>query len=380
MTGSLSNSALSGAGGVLTIDLNAITANYALLSGLAQPAACAAVVKADAYGLGTAPVARALSRAGCDRFFVALPAEATVLRAAVEDARIFVLGGFVPGSEDCFRETGAVPVLGSLDEIAAWATFCSAEKKRLPAVLHLDTGMNRLGLDAISLERVAADPDLLASFETLLIMTHLACSDTPDHALNAVQLERFKKSAARLPAAPLSAANSAGIFNGADYHFDLVRPGIALYGGNPIPANTNPLTPVIGLKAGILQVRDVGSGDSVGYGAAVTYDRPARIAILAAGYADGLFRNLGTGGPAPGYGARIGDHIAPVVGRVSMDLIAVDVTGIPDHLARRGELADLIWKDFGIDEMGCHAGTIGYEILTRLGTRYHRVYLDGETG
>jgi alanine racemase len=367
-------------GARLTVDLAALCDNYRLFAKTANGAVCAGVVKADAYGLGLSPVAGALARTGCEVFFVALPGEAQILRAAVPAAEIYVLDGLLPGTAELLQRIDARPVLGSLQEIEDWARHSQSHGGGLKAALHIDTGMNRLGLSDHELGELLDNQKLLDAFSCSAIMTHLACADNPDHVLNQQQIARFKKLARRLPAAPLSAANSAGILNGPDYHFDLVRPGIGLYGGNPRPGLKSPLKPVVTLEAPVLQLRTVKPGESVGYGAAFTAGSIRKVAILALGYGDGLARALGAGGPRPGAQVYFDGLAAPLIGRVSMDLTAVDVTDIPEDKSRRGMLAEILGQHQSVDQLAHHAGTIGYEILTALGGRYERVYLDGETG
>lgn len=339
---------------VLSIDLGAVVRNWRLLGARHAPGAVAAVVKADAYGLGAVPVSLALRDAGCRHFFVAHAGEGEALRDALGDGpMVAVLNGF--GGEAHPR---LLPVLNSLADIRA---------HRGPALIQLDTGMSRLGLPPAELDGLAADPSPLAGVETLFWMTHLSCADEPDHPLNALQAERFAAACARLPAAPCSFSNSSGLFLGPRFGSDLARPGAALYGLNPTPGQPNPMEPVVRLRAPILQLRDIAAGEAVGYGAGWTAPRPTRIATVALGYADGWPRALD--GRAAGLlrGAR-----APMVGRVSMDLTTFDVTDIPG--AAPGDLVELIGPHQDPDALGAMGGTIGYEILTRLGRRFRREY------
>lgn len=361
--------------GLLTIDLAALKHNYRHMAGLAAAAECAAVVKADGYGLGAAPVAEALAAAGCRTFFVATIEEARRLRQALVGAVIYVLDGLFPETAAIFAEAALRPVLGSLAEIGEWAAFCRARAVRLPAAIHIDTGMNRLGLPASEAEALADDGAPLRAFEVALVMSHLACADTPDHPKNAEQRAAFDALRARLPKAPASLANSAGVLLGAAYHYDMVRPGIGLYGGNPRAAGPNPMRPVAGLEARIAQIRLAQAGESVGYGAARTLAGPTKIATLSVGYADGFMRLLGSSDTRAGAVAYVGDHAAPVLGRVSMDLITIDVTDVPDALLGRGAPVELIGGHVTVDDLAAVAGTIGYEILTSLGRRYERRYV-----
>lgn len=345
-------------GALLTVDCGAVVRNWRRLVARHAPGAVAAVVKADAYGLGAVPIARALHAAGCAHFFVARAAEGEALRAALgEGPMIAVLEGFAPGAHP-----GLVPVLNSLEALRAQA------ERGGRAILHLDTGMGRLGLDAVEAEALIADPAPLARLEILYVMTHLACADEPRHPLNAAQAERFRGLCARLPPLPTSLANSAGLFLGAAYASDLARPGAALYGLNPTPGRPNPMEPVVTLEAPVLQVREIPAGGAVGYGATWRAARPSRIATCALGYADGWRRALSNLGFGVVRGAR-----APLVGRVSMDLTTFDVTDIPG--VRAGDRMRLLGAGQDADAVAGLAGTIGYEVLTGLGPRIARAHL-----
>ncbi|MCH6588849.1 MAG: alanine racemase [Proteobacteria bacterium] len=361
------------AGAILTIDLDAVADNYRRLCAELGATACAAVVKADAYGLGMARVAPALARAGARTFFVAQLEEATALRAMFPvEVEIYVLNGLGAGPVAEFQAGRVHPVLNSLGEIDAWAAAARAAGRALPAAVHIDTGMSRLGLPDDELEALAADRGRLAGIDLRYLVSHLACADRPEHPLNAEQLRRFRAARARLPDAPASFANSSGIFLGADYHLDLARPGVALYGVNPTPGQPNPMRQVVRLQGKILQVREIDASRTVGYGATHRAAGPTRIATVAVGYADGYLRSLSNRGSA-----WLGDRRVPVVGRVSMDLITLDVTGASAEAARPGAFVDLIGADLSTDAVAEAAGSIGYEILTALGRRYHRVYRGG---
>ncbi|MGC2410109.1 MAG: alanine racemase [Methyloceanibacter sp.] len=365
------------ASAILTIDLDALLANYRRLADLSAPAECAAVVKADAYGLGMAAVAPALARAGCKTFFVATLGEAKDLRALLPHATVYVFDGLLAGTAPFYRKHGLRPVLNSPEEIKEWAAFAVATRTRLAAAVHIDSGMNRLGLSAVEVEAIATAKDLWSAFELALVMSHLACADEPEHPKNEAQRRTFEALRSKLPKAIASLANSAGILLGRPYHYDLVRPGIALYGGKARRAEQNPFAPVVHLAGRILQVRDVAAGETVGYGATRTVKRPSRVAILAVGYADGLFRALSVGDDKEGLRVYLGSYPAPILGRVSMDLITVDVTGVPEHLAERGAWVELIGRNVAAHELAAHAGTIDYEVLTNLGARAARSYLGG---
>ena len=401
------------AGGILEVDLAGIAANWRLLEGQAAPARCAAVVKANAYGLGAAPVARALLAAGCRMFFVATLDEGIALRHALgETPEIAVFNGPFPGTAPEFAAHGLVPVLNEPGQIEEWASAAprvlrdaprlrrdapqdedhlSLASKAYPhpeeaaerpsrrthrglstprgsAILHVDTGMARLGLGAGEFAAVVENPP---PFAWRAVMSHLACADCPDHPLNERQLARFAAAAARLPGVTASLAASSGIFLGPSYHFDLVRPGAALYGVNPLPGRPNPLRQIVRLFGKIVQLRQIDRGESVGYGAAHVMEAPGCAAIVAVGYADGWLRSLSHRGCGYLAGTRV-----PLLGRVSMDLVTFDVTAVPEGLAHPGAMIELIGADYGVDDAASDAGTIGYEILCALGSRYHRVYRD----
>lgn len=358
----------------LEIDLDAIASNYRLLAGMAagNGAVCAAVVKADGYGLGATRIGRRLATAGCRTFFVAHLDEAIALRPAVPtDAEVFVLNGLVPQWADDYIAADVAPVLNSLAEIDAWAEAARQHDRRLPACIHIDTGMNRLGLPAREIDALAQTPGRLDAIAVRSVISHLACADTPADCHNDAQMAAFRVATARIGDYPRCLANSSGVFLGPDYHFEMVRPGVALYGINPTPMAPNPMRAVVSLKARILQVRSIDTPQTVGYGASRPVPRGARIATVAVGYADGYLRSLSNRGFA-----MIADRIVPLVGRVSMDLITFDVTDVPEPLARPGATVELIGRHVTADSLADKAGTIGYEILTSLGRRYGRHYLD----
>ncbi len=353
------------AGAILEVDLGGIVANWRLLAEKAAPAQCAAVVKANAYGLGAAPVARALVRAGCRMFAVATLDEGILLRQILGPApEIAILNGPMPGSAAEFVAPRLIPVLNNPGQIAAWQKLGPGP----PAILQVDTGMARLGLDA----REFADfVEHRPPIRWRAVMSHLACADTPDHPLNQRQRARFAAAAAHLPGVPASLAASSGIFLGPEYHFDLVRPGAALYGVNPLPGRPNPLRQIVRLSAKIVQIRQIDSGESVGYGAAHVMQAPGRAAIVGVGYGDGWLRSLSHRGCGYLAGTRV-----PVLGRVSMDLVTFDVSAVPPALAHPGATIELLGDNYSVDDAAADAGTIGYEILTALGPRYHRIYRD----
>ncbi|WPB84978.1 alanine racemase [Sediminicoccus rosea] len=341
--------------GLLTIDCGAVVRNWRRLCETHAGGAVAAVLKADAYGLGAAPIARALRDAGCRHFFVATVEEGEALRATLgEGPMVAVLGGFPAG-----KHAGLTPVLNSLDDVAAHSG---------PAILHVDSGMSRLGLALDELEKLADNPALLDGLEILYVMTHLAAAEDPQHPLNLVQLTRFNEACLRLPRARRSIANSSGIFLGPRFGSELARPGAALYGLNPTPGRPNPMEPVFTLTGQVLQLRNIPPGQTVGYGGAWLATRPSRIATIGIGYADGLPRALE--GRLKG---RYRGQEFPMVGRVSMDLMTFDVTGI--RAMKAGRWIEIIGPHQDADMVAGMAGTIGYELLTSLGRRFRRDYL-----
>lgn len=350
--------------GHLEIDLGAIAANWKMLAAAAPGARCGAPVKADAYGLGARQVVPALYRAGCRDFFVAHPGEALAIRGVSADARIFVLHGPGEAPED-LAAAGIIPVLSTLAQVSTWSAL-GRKYGRLKAALHVDTGMNRLGLDMAEAKNL---PGNLGDIDVVLVLSHLACADIPGHPLTPLQLDRFRRITGLFPGVTHSLANSSGIFLGPDYHFGLVRPGAALYGINPLADKPNPMRPVVRLTAPVLQVRRVDAPDSVGYGAEHAVAGPAVIATVAVGYADGYPRALGGRGVAVVAGQRV-----PIAGRISMDLITLDVTALPPGSVLPGTEVVLIGDGIDVDELGSAAGTIGYDILTRLGRRYIRTW------
>lgn len=362
---------------VLRIDLGALRENWTLLNAATGNAECGGVIKADAYGLGLEPIAHALTREGCRTFFVTTLEEGRQARTVQPGAVIYVLDGLLPDAEEYYSGFDLRPVLSSLAEVRDWARYCSSLNRRFPAAIHLDTGINRLGMQAEEVEQLFRLPSLLAPFEVSLVMSHLACADHPGSPKNIDQRRRFDELRVKLPHARASLANSGGVFLGPEYHYDLVRPGIALYGGRASEVGTNPMRPVVKLMARILQVRDVPAGETVGYGAIWKVATMSRIATIAVGYADGFLRSLSGPSGHPGPIGYIGDYPVPVVGRVSMDLVTVDVTGVPEPLARRGAWVEVIGDRVTVDDLTDKAGTIGYELLSRLSRRVHRIYAGG---
>ncbi len=355
------------AGAILEIDLAAIVANWRLLCSMHPSGPVAGVVKADGYGLGARPIAQVLYAAGCRHFFVALLDEALEIRPLLPDAMVAVLGGLIAGSEGDYGACNIVPVLGSLGEVEAWRSAARSAGRAAPAILHVDTGMSRLGLDARELAALQCDHSLLAGIRLRYVMTHLVASEAAADPLNPRQRERFTAACAGLPPAPRSFANSSGIFLGDGWTSDLARPGAALYGINPTPGAPNPMRLPVSLRTRVLSVREIPTGASVGYNATWHAKRPTRIATAAIGYADGLNRSLSNHGRAFFDGKPV-----PLVGRVSMDLTTFDVTDVPGVVP--GTWLEIIGPAQTPDDLAAAAGTNGYEVLTSLGRRFHRLY------
>lgn len=356
-------SASARAGAWLTVDCTALADNYRRLARLAEASECAAVVKADGYGLGAEPVAAALAKAGARTFFVAHEEEGRAIRVVLPSARIFVLHGFMPGCAEAFQATGLLPVLNDMHQIQEWSATGRRLGRKLPCAIQVDSGMSRFGVSEADLRAEA----VFEAVVPVLVMSHLACADSPDHSANEAQRSRFLAMAERFPGVPRSLAASSGIFLGPAFHFELVRPGAALYGVAP-NAVTPALRPVVRLDARIVQVRTLQAGDGVGYGLTWRAERPARVATLGIGYADGFFRAQ-AGRASVWYR----DKRLPLLGRVSMDSVSVDITEVSDPLAP-GDVLEVIGPHQSLDALAQTGGTIGYEILTALGHRFHRHY------
>lgn len=360
------------AGAVLTVDLGAVRANYRQLRTLGGAAACAAVMKADAYGLGMEQVAPALAREGCRVFFTAHVAEGMRLRQLVpEECAIYVLHGPPPGTARDFYQYDLIPVLNDPGQLEQWRAAARLLDRQLPAALQFDTGMSRMGMAPEDLARLGEPSAWLSGIQPVLVMSHLACADEPGHPMNERQRERFARLAALFPGVPASLANSSGIFLGEAYHYQLLRPGAALYGINPQPGTPNPLSQAVSLRARIVQLREIGDGEIVGYGARYVASGRRRIATIALGYADGWLRALSGQAQAWADGQAL-----PFAGRVSMDSITLDVTGVDPERVAPGRFVDLLCAEQDLDQVAAQAGTIGYELLTRLGRRFHRHYRD----
>ncbi len=353
----------------LEIDLDAIAANWRQLDAM-HPGETAAAVKADAYGLGAEQIAPTLQKAGCQTFFVAHLDEALAIRPLLPGAMLAVLHGILPGQAGTLIAHDLTPVLTSLADVERLREEAARRDRKLPAILHADTGMSRLGMPPAEMAAIEADPTHLAGIEIKILLSHLISSEIPDAESNLAQLQRFNALRQKFPAAKTSLANSSGMFLGPNFFSGLARPGAALYGLNPTPGAPNPMRPVIRLTARILQIRTIAPGETVGYNATWTARRRSRIATIAVGYADGYLRSLSNAATA-----RFDGYPVPLVGRVSMDLATFDVTDRPN--AQPGDSLELIGPSCGADALAGQAGTNGYEILTSLGRRYHRHYLGG---
>ena len=359
-----------GASGYLTIDLRALARNYEWLATEVAPSRAAAVVKADAYGLGAGKVAARLYAHGCRHFFVAQFAEALELRPLLaSDATLFVLNGLQPGDEGLCARENIVPVINSLEQWHAWCGTASVLGRTLPAVLQFDTGMSRLGVPPEERQALAALVDAAGGVDVLFLMSHLASADDPESPQNDDQFATMDQIASEFPGYPVCFANSGGVFLGKNYHRTLVRPGIALYGGAPTSGRANPMEPVVSLDVAVVQTRIVPAGVRVGYSATHVTTGPTRLATIVAGYADGLPRTLSGRGAAYCDGVRL-----PIVGRVSMDSIIVDISALPEGRLRLGSLVEILGPHQSLDDLARDAGTISYEILTSLGHRYQREY------
>jgi alanine racemase len=359
-----------GTGGYLTLDLGALRSNYLMLQKQAGEARVSAVVKADAYGLGADKVAPMLYEAGCRDFFVAHACEAFTLRPLLPaDAALYVLNGLMPGAEAACADQNIIPVLNSADQIARWLEVAASRGERLPAVLQFDTGMSRLGMSPEEREGVDCEA-IKAHLDVRFLMSHLACADEPSHSANQGQLAVMREISAHFPNAAVSFANSGGLFLSPDFRYQLVRPGIALYGGAPNDAPPNPMQPVVSLHVAVIQTRTVPAGTEIGYGGTYVATEEMRLATIAAGYADGLPRAL-----SPRGAAWFGDVRLPIVGRVSMDSIILDISTLPKGALGLGHFVELIGPHQSLDAIAADAGTISYEILTSLGRRFHREYV-----
>ncbi|NCO03615.1 MAG: alanine racemase [Alphaproteobacteria bacterium] len=360
--------------GSLTIDLKALEDNYRLLQSVAvQNCAIAGVIKANAYGLGAIQVFDRLITIGCPQFFVATLDEALALRDHHHNANIAVLGGLFTGAENTYAAHNITPVLNTPQDIQTWAAMAKSVQRKLPAFIHFDTGMNRLGLSADEAKALIDDQSILEGIDVQAIMSHFACADDHTHALTQSQADQFAAISAHFPTIKKSLANSSGLFLDKAYHYDMARPGYALYGGNPTPHLNNPMKPVAHLKTRVLQIRVCKKGESIGYGASYGFDKDTRTATVALGYADGFLRSHSSYPHKPNAKLFFEDTPCDVIGRVSMDLVTVDISHIPQ--LKQGDWLEVLGFNQGVDDLAETSGTIGYEILTSLGARYKRAYI-----
>ena len=361
--------------GRLTIDLAALADNFRTLARLAAPGRCAAVVKANAYGVGLDRAAPALWAAGARTFFVAHLGEGLATRRLLPaEAEIYVLNGLQAGADPAdYVEHGLKPAIGGAEELGRWSAFAARQERLAPSALHLDTGMRRLGFDSLnSLNEAMATHGAGSGAD--LLMSHFVSSEIPDDPLNGLQIARFEAARAAFLHLPASLANSSGIFLLAR-PYDLARPGYALYGGNPTPSKPNPMRPVVTLTVAVQQTRWIEAGETCGYNAQWTAKRRTRLATLLAGYADGLPRGAGATDARPGAEVVLAGRRCPLVGRVSMDLVIADVTDLPHDAVTPGAPAEFFGAEVGLDDFAERSGTIGYQVLTGLGARYQRDYI-----
>lgn len=364
----------SGLGGRLTVDLAALARNWRALDKVSNGSLTGAVVKADAYGTGIIAAASTFYNAGARFFFTATLDEAVAVRTTVPQAHVFVLNGVFPGAAELYAREKLMPVISSLAMLEEWLSMCIRRNEAVPAALHFDTGMNRLGFKLSEISIVKRHIDDLG-FAPQMIMSHLACADQPNHEKNRTQLALFHSVMAQFPGVPASLANSAGLMTSRETHFQMVRPGIALYGGRAVAGRRNPMSPVVTLEAPILMIRDARTGESVGYGATQALARDSRLAIVGIGYADGLMRSLSSSSARPGGKMAVNGRVCPIVGRISMDTTVIDVTDLPEP-PLPGEMAEVIGPNVPLDDQADVAGTIGYELLTGLKGRYARRYVE----
>ena len=355
----------------LEINIDSIIHNYQLINNKVGNTECAAVLKADAYGMGASVIAKALDKAGCSTFFVATIDEGIELRACFSknENQIAVLSGLLEGSEDIFYSNKLTPVLNDTEQIKKWAIYNKQKKISAPSILHIDTGMNRLGLTINELYDIIKNPTELKELHVEWIMSHLACGDQPRDIMNEKQLSVFLNAKKEIPNVKASLANSAGVFLGKSYHLDMVRPGIALYGSGSGSIPSKPLKQVIKLYSRILQIRTLSTGASVGYGASYRVSEATRVATVGLGYADGYLRSLSNCSWVFFNGLRL-----PVIGRISMDYITIDITQIASEKIKTGDFIEIIGDKFTLDDLATVANTVPHELLTRLGTRHHRIY------
>lgn len=349
---------------ILTVDLAALRANYRLLADRASPARCAAAVKANAYGLGVEAVVPALGGEACDCFFVATFEEGVQVKTLAPDAEVYVLEGPKSADLSSFSVEGLIPVINTVDALR------DIVEMPLPFALHIDTGINRLGITVAEIEQFLTDePSFFDALPLKLVMSHLAAAGDPQNEMNTRQLNEFNRVRALLPSAPASLANSGGTLLGASYHHHMVRPGIGLYGGAPGDAFKDIFEPVVRLEARIVQIKTIKAKGSVGYDGAWTAKVDSIIATLAIGYADGYVTSFFESGKV-----LIGGELAPIVGKISMDLTTVDITHLGSDKAEVGDYATLIGDGLSLDTVAKNGNMHAYQLLTSLGARVVRKY------
>ncbi len=359
----------------LTINHAALCENWRKLDIASSQARTAGVVKANGYGLGLGEIGLSLAAAGCEVFFVANPDEGIRLRRSLKTREIFVFSGLTRRNAAAYAESNLIPVLNTLEDISVWAEFWKLRGSRRPCAVQVDTGMNRMGLSSSDVARIGNDEKIRNSINIITVVSHLACADEPDHSMNLSQLEKFRNCTEIFKGSEFSLANSAGIGLGQAYHFNLVRPGIALYGGEYTIPGENPMEVVVSAEARIVQLQNVNKGEVIGYGGTHSFTRDSKVATVSAGYADGYLRSSSNKGDNSAKGA-IGDLKVPVVGRVSMDYTAFDVSDIPDQILENTGYIELFGHNIRLDDAARAAGTIGYEFLTSIGQRYYRNHIN----
>jgi alanine racemase len=359
----------------LTIDHAALCDNWRKLDAASPGARTASVVKANGYGLGLGDVGISLAAAGCEVFFVANVDEGIRLRRILKTREIFVFSGLTRRNAAAYAESNLIPVLNSIEDISVWAEFWKLRGSRRPCAVQFDTGMNRMGLNSKDITKFTNNDELASSINIITAMSHLACADDRDHEMNKSQLEKFQLYSDHFKGSELSLANSAGIYLGNSYHFNLVRPGIALYGGEYSKTDENKMNVVVSAEAKIVQIHNVRKGEMIGYGGTHVFTRDSKVATVSAGYADGYLRS-GSSSPSGGAMGAIGETRVPVVGRISMDYTAFDVSDVPEQVLENTDYIELFGHHIKLDDAARGAGTLGYEFLTSMGRRYYRNHIN----
>ena len=360
----------------LVVDLESLANNWKFLQSQFCGEICGATTKANAYGIGIEPVITKLYAAGCRYFFVALPEEGEIVRKLAADAKVIILNGLLPNQAKYYQAFDLIPVLNCEEEFFEWMKTIQDSSSQQPIFIHYDTGINRLGMQLNSLRKIADSFPTEKIKNSLVIMTHLACADEPEHPKNNEQLSRFQEFKTIFPKASASMCNSAGIFLGPEFHFNIARPGIAIYGAKAVAAKSGLTKPIATLYARILQIRSVPVGESIGYGATFSLNRQSRIATIACGYADGFIRMINSQPKKHQPSVYLNGYRAPIIGRISMDQLQADVTGIPESSIQRNSVVELFGEHISVDEVADWAGTIAYEVLTGLGPRVARKFVN----